>query len=254
MSFRYILKQCLLPPGLFFLLLLAAWWLRRSRPRVATLCFSLGLGGLWMMSLPAVVEFAARQLETEPALDLARWPTLAEQAQVIVIIGAGRERADPAWGGSDQSTGLALERVRYGARLAKASGLPVMTSGGLHYGAPPSEAAIMAASLQDDFGVTARWQEGLSRTTWENAQFSAQLLKAQGIERVVLVTQAWHMQRARWSFEQAGLSVVSAPVGFRGTDGGQPLGGWLPESRAFERNGQLLNEAVGLLGYKLFYR
>ena len=42
---------------------------------------------------------------------------------------------------------LGSERVRYAARLARVSGLPLLTSGGLHYGLPPSEAAIMAIVL-----------------------------------------------------------------------------------------------------------
>ena len=253
MPIRYVLKQLLLPPGVLFLLLIAAWWLRRSRPRLAACCFGLGLGGLWLMSLPVVTQWAARALETEPALATEQWASLAQQADAIVMLGAGRERNDPAWGGVDQPTGVALERVRYAARLAKASGLPLLTSGGLHYGSPPSEAQIVAQSLQDDFGLAARWQEGRSRTTWENARMSAEILEPEGIRRVVVVTQAWHMQRARWSFEAAGFSVVPAPTGFLGVDNSVPLGGWLPEARAFWRNGQLLNEAIGLLGYRLFY-
>jgi uncharacterized SAM-binding protein YcdF (DUF218 family) len=254
MSLRFILKQLLMPPGILFLLLLLAWYWRRSRPRLATSCFVLGLGGLWVMSLPVVTVHVARWMENQPPLALDQWSTLAQRADAIVILGAGRERGDPAWGGVDQSTGLALERVRFAARLAKASGLPVLTSGGLHYGTPPSEAWIMAQSLHDDFGVTAHWQEEASRTTWENAQFSARMLKADGIQRVVIVTQAWHMPRAVWSFEHAGLTVVAGPVGFMGVDQDTPLGGWLPESRALWRNAQLLNEAVGAVGYRLFYR
>lgn len=251
---RFILKQMLLPPGILFVLLLVAWWLRRRWPRLAGACFVAGLGGLWLMSLPVVMQQAASRLESEPALPVQAWSTLAQRADAIVILGAGRERGDPAWDGIDQATGIALERVRYAARLAKASGLPVLTSGGLHYGSPPSEAWIMAQSLRDDFGTSARWMEERSRTTWENAEFSAQLLAEHGIKRVVVVTQAWHMQRSRWSFEQHGLQVVPAPVGFLGTDNARPLGGWLPESKAIWQNGQLLNEAVGLVGYKMFYR
>jgi hypothetical protein len=83
---------------------------------------------------------------------------LAQRADAIVVLGSGRERGDPAWG-ADQPTGVGLERQRYAARLAKASGLPVLTSGGLHYGTPPSEAQLMAGSLHDDFGVAVRWKE-----------------------------------------------------------------------------------------------
>jgi uncharacterized SAM-binding protein YcdF (DUF218 family) len=254
MPLRYILKQLLMPPGILFCLLLLGGYWHRSRPRAARACFALGLGGLWIMSLPVVTVQVAQWLESQPALVPDQWLALGQQADAIVILGAGRERSDPAWGGTDQPTGLALERVRYAAHLAKASGLPILTSGGLHYGTPPSEAWIMARSLQEDFGVAARWQEGASRTTWENAQLSATLLKAQGISRVVVVTQAWHMPRAVWSFRQAGFEVVAAPVGFMGVPQDTPLGGWLPESRALWRNAQLLNEAVGAVGYRWFYR
>jgi uncharacterized SAM-binding protein YcdF (DUF218 family) len=250
---RYFIKQWLLPPGLLFLLLLAAWWLRKRRPRLALACFVLGLGGLWLMSLPWVVEHAARQLETEQALGLEQWSGLAARADAIVVLGAGRERGDPAWGGQDQPTGTALERMRYAAQLAKASGLPVLISGGLHYGTPPSEAQLMADRLRDDFGVLVKWKEEGSRTTWENAQMSAQVLQPLGIRRVVVVTQAWHMQRSRWSFERAGFEVVPAPVGFLGQDHARPFAGLLPDSRAVWQSGQLLNEAVGLVGYRLFY-
>lgn len=253
MPIRYFIKQWLLPPGLLFLLLLAAWWLRKRRPRLALACFVLGLGGLWLMSLPWVVEHAARQLETEQALGLEQWSGLAARADAIVVLGAGRERGDPAWGGQDQPTGTALERMRYAAQLAKASGLPVLISGGLHYGTPPSEAQLMADRLRDDFGVLVKWKEEGSRTTWENAQMSAQVLQPLGIRRVVVVTQAWHMQRSRWSFERAGFEVVPAPVGFLGQDHARPFAGLLPDSRAVWQSGQLLNEAVGLVGYRLFY-
>jgi uncharacterized SAM-binding protein YcdF (DUF218 family) len=252
MPIRYILKQLLLPPGILLLLLLVAWWLRRRAPRLAVACFVLALGGLWLMSLPVVVEWSARQLETEPALGELQWTQLANQAQAIVVLGGGREQNDPAWGG-DQPSLMALERVRYAARLAKASGLPVLTSGGLHYGEPPSEAALMAEVLARDYGVKVHWQEGLSRTTWENATHSAEILQKAGIERVLLVTQAWHMPRARWSFEQVGFQVLSAPMGFLGVPNGRPAGGWLPESKAVWENGLLLNEAVGLWTYPLVY-
>lgn len=253
MPIRFFLKQWLLPPGLLLLMLLAAWWLRQRCPALARLCFAVGLGGLWLMSLPVAVEQAARWLETEPALALQDWSGLAARADAIVLLGAGREQGDPGWGGQDQPTGMALERMRFAAQLAKASGLPVLTSGGLHYGTPPSEARLMAERLRADFGVDVTWQEGESRTTWENARFSARLLQPLGIRRVVLVTQAWHMQRSRWSFERNGFEVLPAPMGFLGKPHGRPFAGLLPESRAIWQSGQLLNEAAGLLGYRLFH-
>jgi uncharacterized SAM-binding protein YcdF (DUF218 family) len=252
MPIRYLFKQLLLPPGVLLLVLLVAWWLRKRFPRVAAACFGLAIGGLWLMTLPVVVEWSARLLEREPALVEARWADLAQQVDVIVVLGGGREQGDSAWG-DDQPSSMALERLRYAARLAKASGLPLAISGGLHYGQPPSEAALMAQVLLRDYGMPVQWQEEASRTTWENATRSAELLHKDGIKRVVLVTQAWHMPRARWCFEQAGFQVLSAPVGFLGVANGRPAGGWLPESKALWQSSLLLNEALGLLIYPVVY-
>ncbi len=253
MPIRYFFKQLLLPPGGLLLLLLLGWWLRRRAPRLAALCFVTGFGGLWLMSLPIVVEWTARAVEREPALAEARWPKLSGQAGAIVVLGAGREQNDPAWGG-DQPGYVALERLRYAARVAKASGLPILTSGGLHYGQPPSEAMLGAEVLQRDLGVATRWLEERSRTTWENAVFSAEMLRSAGIERVVLVTSAAHMPRSRWCFEQNGIEVIAAPVGFMGVPNGRPLNGWLPEAKAYWQNGMLLNEIAGMAVYPLVYR
>lgn len=254
MALRYFLKQFLLPPGGLLLLLLLAWWLRLRAPRLSAACFALGVGGLWVMAMPLTVEWAARALEREPALAQQHWSTLGERAQVIVVLGAGRELADAAWD-SDQPSHLALERIRFAARLAKAANLPILASGGLHFGrTPPSEAQLAAEAFRRDFGIARIEKEEQSRTTWENAVYSAALLKAAGIERIVLVTSAAHMPRARWCFEANGLQVVAAPVGFLGVPNGRPLGGWLPEAKAVWQSGQLLNEAVGQLVYPLLYR
>ena len=100
MPFRYFVKQLLLPPGILLLFLLAAWWLRHSRPRLAGVLFAVGLGGMWLMSLPVMVEWSARTIEREPALAPHEWSSLSERADAIVLLGSGRERGDPAWGRS----------------------------------------------------------------------------------------------------------------------------------------------------------
>ena len=247
MPLRYFIKQWLLPPGVLFLLLLAAWWLRTRRPRLAALCFALGLGGLWLMSLPLVVERAARQLETEAPLPMAQWATLAGRADAIVVLGAGRERGDPAWGAEDQPTGTALERMRYAAQLAKASGLPVLTTGGLHYGTPPSEAQLMADRMKSDFGVDVRWKEEASRTTWENAQFSAPLLHGYGAQRVVLVSSATHLRRASLYFAHFGIAAT--PVR---SDWLKERMDWWPQSWNFAVADLALHEYVGVARYHVY--
>jgi uncharacterized SAM-binding protein YcdF (DUF218 family) len=253
MLVRYIFKQLILPPGGLLLLLLLGWWLRRRAPSLALACTILGGGGLWVMSLPVTLQSGARLLESVPALPMDQWQDLARQADVIVVLGGGRRPADPAWG-IEQPSAFAEDRLRYAARLAKASGLPLLISGGSPDGQEQSEATLGAGVLQRDFAMPVRWLEERSRNTWENARFSAELLQQQGLRRVVLVTTAAHMPRALWSFQRTELNVIPAPVGFLGGLSQSPLGGWLPEASAIGLNAALLHEAMGRLTYPLLYR
>lgn len=253
MTWRYIIKQLAFPPSSLLLLLLCSLFLRKRWPKSAAVGLVISISGLYIISLPITVEYAARALETETALSPEQWPTLKQHADAIVVLGGGREINDPAWP-SEQPSLMAMQRLRYAARLAKSSQLPILLSGGLHFGQPPSEAQLMADSLAQDFAVNARWLESDSRTTWENAQYTAKILQAEGIQRVVLVTHAWHMPRSRWSFEQFGLQVISAPVGFLSGANQRPLNGWLPESKAMWQNTALLNEAIGSVLYRFSYR
>lgn len=77
-----------------------------------------------------------------------------------------------------------------------------------------SEAKLMILVLEEELGIKARWLEEQSNTTQENALQSAKILRHEGINFVYLVTQFWHMPRARVQFEQQGLKVVEVPMGF----------------------------------------
>ena len=133
----------------------------------------------------------------------------ARSAQAIVILGGGVRRNALEYGG-DTVGRLTLDRVRYGALVARATGLPVLVTGGLR--STRSEADVMRETLEREFGVPVRWTEDRSRNTRENAQFSAARLEKEGVKRVVLVAHGFDMRRARAEFTAAGLEVVPAPT------------------------------------------
>lgn len=91
--------------------------------------------------------------------------------------------------------------------------------------------------------------ERASRTTYENALFTKELIKPKPGERWLLVTSAYHMPRAVGCFRKVGLDVIPYPVDFR-------TRGWPDQSRLFEKISDGLaridsaaHEWLGLIAY-----
>jgi uncharacterized SAM-binding protein YcdF (DUF218 family) len=168
-----------------------------------------------------VGDLLVRSLDESPPFDIAR----AAEAQAIVILGGGIRHNAPDYGG-DTLGGLTLERVRYGARLARVTHLPVLVTGGTVFSGEP-EAKLMKAALEREFGVNVRWVEERSRNTHENAAYSAEVLRRAQIETVVLVAHSFDIPRARAEFAAAGISTIAAPTGIP-SDGPDTLLDYLP--------------------------
>lgn len=134
---------------------------------------------------------------------------------VMVVLGGGMRgplRADLP----DLDVLHASDRVWHAARLYhEGHASQLLLSGGVPDFGVSSEALAMRNYLTV-LGVPdhAIWLETASRNTRENACFSATMLRAHGMHDVVLVTSAMHMLRARATFEQAGVHVLSAPTDF----------------------------------------
>lgn len=204
---KQIVKLLVLPPTGPLLLALVGLAIAVRRPRAGWLIAALGVVTLTLLSLPAVGVMLVRLLDDSPPLDLAR----AKNAQAIVILAGGARRYAPEYGGANMGT-ITLERVRYGARLAHATSLPVLVSGGAVGGAPP-EALLMRNALVQEYGVPVRWIETRSRNTHENALRSAEMLRASGVSRIVLVGHSFDFPRTRNEFVAAGMEVIVAPIG-----------------------------------------
>ncbi|HKW80504.1 MAG TPA: YdcF family protein [Casimicrobiaceae bacterium] len=204
---KAVLKTLVLPPTGPLLVALAGLALLHRRFHLATRLAWIGVLSLAVLSMPAVAVLLLQLLKPPAPFDRAE----AGDAHAIVILGGGIRHDAPEYGG-DTLNALTLERVRYGARLARETGLPLLVTGGSTYGGTP-EAHLMREALQREFGLSARWAEDRSRTTHESARNSAALLRAAGIGRVVLVAHAFDMRRARAEFAAAGIATVPAATG-----------------------------------------
>lgn len=239
------LAALLEPPGLFAVLLLATALAARRRPRLAR---GLGLGGaalVLVLSCGPVSDALLDSLSPYPPVDVAQ----LQGVQAIVILGSGAQRGLADYGGGTVSP-LALERLRYGARLARESDLPVLVTDGALGGRRPG-ARFMAEALLD-WGVQARWIEGRALTTYDNARYARDMLAPEGIDRIALVSHAWHLPRAVAAFERAGFTVVAAPTLVPARRHRAALD-WLPDAVALQRSVLALHERVGGVWYRLRY-
>ena len=234
------------PPVAPLLLIVVGLVLATRRRRGGFALAWAGVAATLLLSTPASVGWLLNGLETAPVVDAAAM----RQAQAIVVLGAGKRRHAPEYGGETVNR-LALERLRYAARLARRTGLPVLVSGGAPTGDVP-EAVLMQAALEEDFRVPVHWVEKASLDTRQNAQFSAVPLRAAGVKRVLLVTHAAHMPRAQAAFEDAGLQVIPAPTAWLGgTGAGDQVLGELPGPTSAYAGWYAVHEWLGLLAYRL---
>ncbi len=209
----------------------------------------LAWGSLAVLSVPIVSSKLFLWLEA-PYVKLLNQEGLSE-AGAIVVLGGGRERNAPEYGGDDQVSYHSLWRLRYGAHLAKKYQLPVIVSGGTVYPYEElSEAAMAAKLLEEEFGVANVWQEAHSRDTWQNAKKTATLLNEKGVEKVILVTHAYHMRRAAYAFEQAKVQVIPMATGFLGGHNNW-LNDWLPTASALNKSRVAIHEYLGLVFYRV---
>jgi uncharacterized SAM-binding protein YcdF (DUF218 family) len=200
---KTLLKNLILPPAGPLLLAMLGVLLLKRRPTLARTCLLTGLGSLWLLSTPLVSDALTAMTEHYPPLDMKQ----AATAQAIVILGGGGQRAFAPEYGGPAAEPLLLERLSYGAFIARNTGLPVLVTGF------QIEASAMRDTLRRNFAIDARWIDDQAYDTFENARNSVRLLKAGGIGRVVLVTRATHMWRSVHEFTAAGIEVIPAPVG-----------------------------------------
>ena len=240
-SLYSIAKTLLLPPASPLIVAAIGLALLRRWPAGARFILAVAWGVLYALCTPLVAGWLQIAAGTNKAIT----PEQLKSAQAIVIL-AGGLRADAAEYGGDTLGQLTLERVRYGARLARQSGLPVLVTGGQPAYASRSEGDVMRDTLEQEFGVPVRWVETQSRDTRENARNSAALLLPLGIKRVALVMHGFDVRRAIAEFRAVGVDAIAAPTLLARPDLDN-IGDLLPRASALEGSYYALYELAGFL-------
>lgn len=248
-----IIKDFVLPPGCLFLALLVGLLLVRRRPVLGKSIILASLATFYALSTPAVGSWLLASLEADYAVaPVSPYDVPADvRAGVgaIVVLSAGVRFVDPNRA-IEQVNAMALERLLTGAALHRSTGLPVLVSGGTGKNNKNSNAELMRRTLNNAMNVQDVWLEENSTTTYENALFSADFLGKRGINKIFLVTQAWHMKRSQAVFQAAGLETVAVPTGFT-TNGSYEIDDYLPSARALLNSYYGMHEKLGLIWYRM---
>jgi uncharacterized SAM-binding protein YcdF (DUF218 family) len=196
---------------------------------------------------PALSSYLLHRLETRLPAD-----TGFRDAQAIVVLGGNVKSGDDEEIIPDALGLLSMERVVMAASAYRQLHLPVAVSGGRRSGARSSEAALMKTMLERDFTIPVAWSEDASRTTWENALYTARLLRPAGINTIVLVSQAWHLPRAIWAFERVGLAALPWPAGSTVLRT-RHVSDFLPSIDGLANTKDAVHELIGGAYYRLRY-
>lgn len=220
---------------------------RFKRQRIAKLCGWLTVAWLWVWMTPIMTQVVGVTLEREFLVD-GRVPAVETfpEADAIVLLGGAMGIETNLSSCAEMWT--SADRVWQAARLYKAGKAPkvIATSGGVVETTFP---------LLRDFGLpeAVLMKVDDARNTEEEAKSVAKM----DCRRILLVTSAWHMKRAKLIFEKYApdLRVICAPADFENTLAtARPLASWqmfLPDPKVFGQNSVAAHEWIGLLGYKL---
>jgi uncharacterized SAM-binding protein YcdF (DUF218 family) len=253
-GFPGFLELLIGPPGGLLLIMLAGLLMLQGHARLGKWLIASGLVLFYLVCMPLMVNLLVAITETPTSITKADFNT--PRAQAIVVLGAGRREDAPEyylshhWG--DTVTDAGLERIRYAVWLAKRSHLPILVSGGLADEDGPAEAIMMKDVIEHEFNQPVKWVETKSRNTYENAKFSAKILLKDKVGSIYLATDALHMKRAVWAFQQQGLKVIPAPTAYN-VDVAFSLKNLLPSSKALTTFSYLFHEWVGNIWYRIRY-
>lgn len=212
--FSKLLPIFIYPMGLVVLLIVLALGFK-SKLRVQSASLMLALCILWIGGNSWVTTSLTRSLEWQYVP-----PDELPQAEVLVVLGGGMASAQ--YPRSTVEVNSAGDRVIYAAWLYHQGVAPhILVSGGaipwLEERTSPAE-DMSQLLLMLGVPEEAIWQEDQSQNTYENALYSREVLAAQGIDRIVLVTSAMHMPRAVGLFEHQGFEVIPMPTDYSVTE------------------------------------
>ena len=234
----------------FFILMMcigfstAALWLRRKiAPRLITSLTILYIL-LYIGCTPLAMHFALGSLEWQ--FDYSE--PIPEDRQAIVVLGGYliRDPEDPTkreLGDDTLHRCLgAIEVYRAGPKR------PIVLSGGMGYLAATMSDFLTEHGLDPDAEILL---EDKAWNTHQNAKRTAPILHKHGIEKIILITDAFHMPRAERCFRAQGFEVTPYAVQHRTENFELSIWSFLPSVWAAQDMNRVMHEWLGISWYSL---
>lgn len=270
------LEALLLPPGLFLLLAVASVACIAAKKRVASIVLiAVAAVSGYLLSTEALSNSLLLPLENRyPPLisDSGATAQIPEQqrtaapngsstgiiqahgsfglAEAVVVLGGGTVIGEPGNPAFAMAADV-FKRVEYGKAIADRLGLPIILSGGAVYvppGTPPEADTARNFLIATGFAPNRIYIEDESTTTWENA---VNVVAEYHPDKIILVTSAFHMARAVFSFRAQRATVIPAPTDYLADRPPYTPTEWLPDAAQLWKSMVAIHEYIGLFAYHL---
>jgi uncharacterized SAM-binding protein YcdF (DUF218 family) len=222
---------------------IAAVCARLGRKRLAKWIGVITVAWLWLWMTPIMTWVVGVPLEREFLVD-GKVPAVEAfpEADAIVLLG-GSMGVDTNLNQYAEMAASA-DRVWQAARLYRAERAGKIIATGAY-------AKDSTLGLLLDFGVA---KDDVSFLNARNTEDEAKGIAKNGVKKILLVTSAWHMKRARLMFEKYApeIEVICAPADFENSMTAARGISLVPDFNVFALNSVAFHEWVGIIGYTIF--
>lgn len=216
---------------------------RLGRKRLAKWIGGLTVAWLWLWMTPIMTWVVGVPLEREFLVD-GKVPTVESfpGTDVIVLLGGSMGVETNLSPYAEMWT--SADRVWQAARLYRAERAGKIIATGDY-------AKDSTLGLLLDFGVA---KDDVSFLNARNTEDEAKGIAKNGVKKILLVTSAWHMKRARLMFEKYApeIEVICAPADFENSITARRGVSLIPDFNVFALNSVAFHEWVGIVGYTIF--
>ena len=243
-----LLKIWLIPPAINMVVILLGLLLLRMFFKTGIVLILLSVVSLYLLATPNISSRLGHSLEDYRAVQIEDLP---KNENIYIVVAGSSHYVLASEFGTSSPVPSGLVRLHYAANLHRRTGYPILLSGGPIPGHIEPNAEVMARSLEQEYKITAKRLETKSSTTLENALLSAEILRPEGINKILLVTQSYHMKRAVILFEHAGFEVIPAPTQLSDRYDLNNWLFWMPDAENLLLSSRVIYEYIGILWYGL---